>query len=342
MTHHGRYERSPGATAPSSSRYDMSTQLGNIHDSFFKQVMRDSRHAGMFMREHLPREVVELLGGEPPEPIPASFVDEELREHHSDLLFRMRLKTGRNALAYVLFEHKSSSDPAARLQLLRYIVRILITHYKENGRQFPLPAVLPLLVHQGHASWSVSCEFADLFGAVPEALRPYLPSFRHALVDLAQTEDSALSGQARLRAFLKALKYCRHPDLPRLLDILLAEAPELTKEDLAFIFKYVEKGPIAVPYTLVYGALERIVPERRQQIMGWLTEPFYQRGKDEGRSEGRVEGEAHVLVRLIEKRFGVISPEHRERIRTANVATLEVWVERILEAPDLQSVFEST
>ena len=119
---------------------------------------------------------------------------------------------------------------------------------------------------------------------------------------------------------------------------------DVKNEDLALIFDYVEKGPIAVPYTLVYRALERIVPQRRQQIMGWLTEPFYQRGKDEGRAEGhaegRSEGEAHVLVRLIEKRFGVVSPELRERIRTANVATLEVWVERILEAPDLQSVFE--
>ena len=55
--------------------------------------------------------------------------------------------------------------------------------------------------------WKYSCEFASLFGSVPEPLRPYLPSFRHALVDLGQIEDRDLSGQARLRAFLKALKY---------------------------------------------------------------------------------------------------------------------------------------
>ena len=75
--------------------------------------------------------------------------------------------------------------------------------------------------------------------------------------------------------------------------------------------------------------------------MGWLTEPFYQRGKDEGRTEGRSEGEAHMLVRLMEKRFGVVPPELRERIKAANVATLEEWAERILEAPDLHAVFES-
>ncbi len=71
-------------------------------------------------------------------------------------------------------------------------------------RQLPLPPVLPLLVHQGPDGWKLSCEFADLFGAVPEPLRPYLPSFRHALVDLAPMEDGALSREVRLRAFLKA------------------------------------------------------------------------------------------------------------------------------------------
>ena len=31
----------------------------------------------------------------------------------------------------------------------------------------------------------ISCEFQDLFGEVPEVLRPFMVSFRHALVDFA-------------------------------------------------------------------------------------------------------------------------------------------------------------
>jgi hypothetical protein len=53
------------------------------------------------------------------------------------------------------------------------------------------------------------------------------------------------------------------------------------------------------------------------------------------------EGEARVLVRLIEKRFGVVSPQLRERILAADLATVEKWVEGVLDAPDLQSVFGS-
>ena len=167
----------------------MSNQIGNIHDSFFKRTLSDPELAGTFLREHLPPELVELLGPEVPVVIHGSFVDEELRQHHSDLLIRMQLRSGNDAFAYVLMEHKSSPDPGARLQLLRYVVRLLTHWHDQNKPPLPLPPVVPLLVHQGPEGWELSCEFTDLFGTVPEAMRPYLPSFRHALVDLGPMAD---------------------------------------------------------------------------------------------------------------------------------------------------------
>jgi hypothetical protein len=157
------------------------------------------------------------------------------------------------------------------------------------------------------------------------------------LVDLAQMDDGALSGQARLRAFLKALKYSRRPDLPQRVDILLAEAPMLEETDLVLILTYLDKGPRAVSNTLLRETLQRLVPEQTERIMGWLTQPYFEKGK----AEGRAEGEAKILVRLLEKRFGVVSPELRERILAADMATVEEWAERVLDAPDLQSVFAS-
>jgi len=124
-----------------------------------------------------------------------------------------------------------------------------------------------------------SCEFADLFGAVPAPLSPYLPSFRHALVDLALVGDLALSTEVRLRAFLKALKYSRRADLPDCIDILLAEAPALDEKDLFVILTYLDKGPTALNNKVMHEALLRLVPDRTEQIMGWLTQPYYDKGK---------------------------------------------------------------
>jgi hypothetical protein len=201
--------------------------------------------------------------------------------------------------------------------------------------------VLLLLVHQGPGSWTNCCEFADLFGTVPGPLRPYVPVFRHALVDLARMEDRALSWEPRLRAFLKALKYSRRPDLSQHIDILLAEAPMLQETDLVLILTYLDKGPSVVSDVVLRAALQRLVPEQTERIMGWLTQPYFDKGRAQGRSEGRAEGEAKVLVRLLEKRFGMVSPQLRERILAADVATVEHWLERVLDAPDLQTVFGS-
>jgi len=205
----------------------MSAQIPTVHDAFFKQVLSDPELAGTFLREHLPPELTSLLGPETPQPVPGSFVDEELQQHHSDLIFSVRLHKGGAAFAYVLLEHKSAPDPGARLQLLRYVVRLLTRWYEENDKQLPLPPVLPLLLHHGVRGWKPSCEFANLFGRVPEPLRPYLPSFRHALVDLTSMDDATLSKRVRLRAFLKALKYAQRPDLQSRLYKVLAEAPAL-------------------------------------------------------------------------------------------------------------------
>jgi hypothetical protein len=192
---------------------------------------------------------------------------------------------------------------------------------------------MPLLAHQGPGDWKPSCEFADLFGSVPAALGPYLPSFRHALVDLALVEDLALSTEVRLRAFLKALKYSRRSDLPDCIDILLADAPALDEKDLFVILTYLDKGPRALNNKVMRETLQRLVPERTEQIMGWLTQPYYDQGK--------AEGEAKILVRLLERRFGALPGPLRQRIFAADVGSIEAWVERAFDAPDLPSIFDS-
>src|SRR3569833_4389111 len=313
----------------------MSKPPANVHDAFFRQALADPRLAATYLREHLPSDVAELLSQEPPEPVPGSFVDEGLRQHHTDLLFRVHLKSGAAAVAYVLMEHKSLPDPGARLQLLRYVVRVLTQCYDQNGQSLPLPTVFPLLVHQGPERWTFSCEFQDLFGIVPESLRPYVPCFRHALVDLAQIEDVKLSSDASLRALLKALKYSRRPDLSICIDVVLAEAPLLEERILFVILTYLD-SPRTIDNKVIHEALFRLMPERKEKIMGWITQPYYEKGL----AEGEAKGEAKIFIRVLEKRFGQIATPLRERFFRANVESIETWVERAFDAPDLQSIFD--
>ena len=64
-----------------------------------------------------------------------------------------------------------------------------------------------------------------------------------------------------------------------------------------------------------------------------------QQGRQEGRQEGLRQGEAAVLMRLAERKFGPLSEANRRRIDEADSDTLLRWSERILSAQTLDEVF---
>ncbi|MEW6489716.1 MAG: DUF4351 domain-containing protein, partial [Thermodesulfobacteriota bacterium] len=59
----------------------------------------------------------------------------------------------------------------------------------------------------------------------------------------------------------------------------------------------------------------------------------------EGRQEGRQEGEAALLLRLAERRFGPLPAWARARIQAADADTLLAWGENLLDANDLEELF---
>lgn len=333
----------------------MPNSPANIHDLFFKRVMSDPESAGQFLREHLPPGIAALLSEDPPELQPGSFVDAELMEHQTDLLFQMRLREGGKFLTYILVEHKSAPDRLARLQLLRYVTQVLAQWHRENKR-LPLPPVVPLLAHHGPSGWSFSPDFMDLYGPVADPLRPYLVTFRHALVDLARIDDSALSQHLRLRAFLKALKYILRGDLAEHLESLLDDAKRASLMDLALVVSYIEDSRVRVDREVLRAAMQRSVSERKDPSMNiifqkWLSgelsdkkfelivdvffrPELYEHLLKDGGAKGA------YLVQVLQSRFGPLPNEYRGRLLSSNPQLIEAWLARATEAPDLPSVFE--
>ena len=110
-----------------------------------------------------------------------SFVDEALREQHTDLLYSVRL-AGRPARVYVLFEHQSSGDTWMALRLLKYMLRIWEAGVADGAER--LPVIVPVVLHHGDTGWRASTRFEGLVDLVPEAA-PFTPHFGFVLDDLA-------------------------------------------------------------------------------------------------------------------------------------------------------------
>lgn len=58
-----------------------------------------------------------------------------------------------------------------------------------------------------------------------------------------------------------------------------------------------------------------------------------------GRHEGRKEGEAHALLRLLEKKFGALPKGAQRRIAGAELERLLEWFDRAMTAERLEDVF---
>ena len=113
-------------------------EISNPHDRFFKEVFSREDVGRDFVLRHLPPYIVALLDTDSLTLTRDSFVDKELREHFSDMVYKVRLRSGGEAYICVLPEHKSYADPMTGFQVLRYKVRIwerLLRAYQRKKRR---------------------------------------------------------------------------------------------------------------------------------------------------------------------------------------------------------------
>jgi len=208
------------------------SELSNPHDRFFKQVLARPEAASDFLAHYLPPEVARELDLTAPELVKDSFIDAELQQHLSDLLYRVRLRGGGEAYVYVLFEHKSAPEEWVAFQLLRYLVRIWEQVRQEKIKK--LPPIFPLVLYHGRRPWRVARHFSSLIAwEEVAALRKYAPEFEYHLVDLSAYSEAEIKGEVFLRVGLLLLKHIfsrkLEPRLPEILALLPLPEPQCVR-----------------------------------------------------------------------------------------------------------------
>jgi predicted transposase/invertase (TIGR01784 family) len=121
--------------------------IQSLHDGFTRELFSRLDIATDFLRHYLPPEIVDGLDLSTVEKRKDTFVDEELRRHFSDLVFKVGLKTGGDARVIILVDHKSGVDKWAALQLLRYEVQIWQEEKNDNAET--LPVIIPVVLYHG-------------------------------------------------------------------------------------------------------------------------------------------------------------------------------------------------
>ncbi len=265
-------------------------RVGYPNDAFFKDVFSQPEYAVAFFQDHLPAALAAKVDWPSLNVLPSSFVKSSLQQIHSDLLFSVKI-SGQESLLYLLFEHQSSVDPAMSLRLLGYMTEILTRHHETHG--FPLPAVLPFVLHQGPKPWQVSTAFEDLFDLPEEAagdLLPFLPKFRHALLDLTQFDPTTEIGNAIIRNVLNLMREVRKRKVERFFGSFASTiAEEFPDTLLAKMLHYALFSDSNLDVEEIYHTLSTN-PELQKKVMS-VAEKLLAQGELKGRQEGELKGE---------------------------------------------------
>ena len=279
----------------------------NPHDKMIKETLSNRETAATIFRNNLPDKVLGLMDLATLEICKDSFIEKELSDYYSDMLYKVML-SGTPGYVYILFEHKSYYDRYVHLQLLEYMVkiwRLFIKQQKKNQIK-ALPIVIPLLISHGKRSWPENSDRLSflLDGPVEELFR-YIPDFKFELYDLSRFTDEEIKGTVMARVMLLLLKHISDPDIVDKLPDILALMKELMEKETGLqYFETVLRYLFSTIDNVSAEKIKEIAEQAISQEMGGyimtLAEKFRKEGEIRGEIRGKLEGKLEGLSDAIE------------------------------------------
>lgn len=284
-----------------------------------------------------------------------SFVSDDLRERHSDLVWRLRLRGEENRwlYLYLLLEFQSTSDPFMAVRLLTYIGLLLEEiirkeHLKPGDR---LPAVLPVVLHNGTGRWRAPLRLETLFVPVPKDLRRHLPRLTYLLLDERRLDLKRPDLERNRAAALFRIETNEAPEaLPHLyqkLDDLLDSGDSTLRRTVhAWITSVVRR---AFPDAIIPDGLnlkeapmlEDMLIKWRNQVLRELQEARQQGRREarQGQRQGQAQGMQKLLLELTTQRFGPLPAKVRRQIEEiSSLQELRKLGRKVLRAKSLEEM----
>ena len=123
----------------------MNTITPTPHDATFRQFLKIPDIPRDFMEIHLPAELRAICDFSTLKLENGSFVEENLRQYFSDILYSLKTVNGDKGYVQVLIEHQSSPDKHMAFRMIRYAVAAMQSHLDAGHQKLPL--VIPVLFY---------------------------------------------------------------------------------------------------------------------------------------------------------------------------------------------------
>lgn len=282
--------------------------LPTPHNNFFTFALSQTEVARGLLRHHLNSEMLKLLRLDTLALESGDFIDPDLREKFSDLLFSVELNAGeseRRQKAFVcfLFEHKSEQSDETVAQVLGYVVRLWERRLRDR---LPLGPIIPIVVYHGEVAWTSITRFEQLV-PFPVEFSEIQVRFGFSVLDLSQVSIEEIASNPLLQVTWSLLKYGRSPDLIAYLRSilqLLANAIDgpLVGQWLQAIGVYVMAVNKEIDQDKLSSIVRQVFPTQIEPDS--LADRLLREGREEGREEGCAVGKIYGKIQIIQELLG--------------------------------------
>ena len=334
--------------------------MPDIHDATFKLLFDHLRAIRDLLRDFALRDLVDVIDLDTLEQVPTEYVSDDRRQRRSDMVWRVRVRSGGSGewlYLLVLLEFQSTVDRRMALRILSYTVQ---TYEKLlRGKRAPaggkLPPVLPIVVYNGPPRWSAPLEMEELVAAVGEGLQPFQPRQRFFLVDLhrVSVEDPLLDNVLYAEALIEQGRWPKLvPALAKLGEVIdpVAEASlrrliaelvrraleggrQVTGEVAAELKTFEETGDLSAMGSLLGERIDQAIDESRARGLEQGLERGLEQGLERGLEQGLEQGlerQRAMLLRQAAKKFDA---DTAARLETSLAAVDDP--DRLVEIVDL-------
>jgi predicted transposase YdaD len=313
------------------------------HDGSYKLLFSHPEMVESLLRDFVPEEWVRELDFSTLERQNGSYVTDDLRERHDDILWRIRCGDSWFYI-YLLIEFQSKVDPWMAVRIMTYIGLLyqdLIKSGQVKGGDM-LPPVFPLVLYNGRTPWTAHQDIAELLSPAPSALIRYRPSLRYFLVDEGRIPVEALKEDSLTACLMRMERSTETESLREALIALKGILADKKYQSLNRAFtvwvrrvllnRMVPQEPIPE-----VDNLEEVVTMLAETVVEW-TEKWKMEGLQAGMQEGRKAGlqEGRMAGLQEGRKAGLQEGRQEERLTVAvNALRKRIPVETVAEITGL-------
>jgi predicted transposase/invertase (TIGR01784 family) len=135
----------------------------HIHDYGYKRLFSNVVIFRQLLETFVDQPWVKELDFNKAETINHSFISEDYKKTESDIIYKLKLKNGKDAYIYVLLEFQSTVDQYISVRMLNYITSLYLNMiHNQKIKKKKLPPVFPILLYNGDPKWTAPDTIAEL------------------------------------------------------------------------------------------------------------------------------------------------------------------------------------